>query len=47
MNSSKKGLRISFNAPATLTFAALCVIARIISILTMDDATRLLFSVSP
>ena len=45
MNSSKKGLRISFNAPATLTFAALCVIARIISILTKDDATRLLFSV--
>ena len=45
MNSSKKGLRISFNAPAALTFAALCVIARIISILTKDDATRLLFSV--
>ena len=45
MNSSKKGLRISFNAPATLTFAALCVIARIISILTKGDATRLLFSV--
>ena len=45
MNSSKKGLRISFNAPTTLTFAALCVIARIISILTKDDATRLLFSV--
>ena len=45
MNSSKKGLRISFNAPATLTFAALCVIARIISILTKDNATRLLFSV--
>ena len=45
MYSSKKGLRISFNAPATLTFAALCVIARLISILTKDDATRLLFSV--
>ena len=43
--SEKKKLRISFNAPATLTFVALCVIVRIIGMLTGGASDRALFSV--
>ena len=45
MYSSKKPLRVTFNAPVTLTFAALCVIARIIDMLTGGKANLLVFSV--
>ena len=45
MNSSKKPLRIAFNAPVTLTFAALCVLASVIDLLTGGAANRLIFSV--
>ena len=41
----KKKLRLSFNAPAVLTFTALCVIAQIISMLTRGESNRVLFSV--
>lgn len=37
-------LHVSLNAPATLTFAALCVIATALGVLTGGAATRLLFS---
>ena len=45
MYSSKKPLRVSFNAPVTLTFAALCIAARLIDMLTGGSANRLVFSV--
>ena len=45
MYSSKKPLRITFNAPVTLAFAALCVVARLIDMLTKGEANLLLFSV--
>ena len=41
----KKGIRVSFNAPAILTFTGLCVIARILSMLTGGASDKLLFSV--
>ena len=41
----KKGIRLSFNAPAILTFTGLCVIARILSMLTGGASDKLLFSV--
>ncbi|QUC66151.1 rhomboid family intramembrane serine protease [Aristaeella hokkaidonensis] len=41
----KKKLRLSFNAPAVLTFTALCVIAQLISMLTHGESNRVLFSV--
>ena len=45
MYSSKQKLRLSFNAPATLTFVALCVAARLIGMLTGGAADRAVFSV--
>ena len=45
MNSSKKGLRLSFNAPATLSFVALCAAAFLIELLTGGAANRAVFSV--
>ena len=41
----KKKLRLSFNAPAVLTFTALCVIAQLISMLTRGESNRVLCSV--
>ena len=41
----KKKLRLSFNAPAVLTFTALCVIVQLISMLTRGESNRILFSV--
>ena len=41
----KKKLRLSFNAPAVLTFTALCVIAQLISMLTRGESNRIVFSV--
>lgn len=45
MYSSKKRLKLSFNAPATLIFVALCVAARVIDWLTGGAANRAVFSV--
>lgn len=45
MNDTKRGLRISFNAPAVLGFALLCVAARLIDTLTGGAANRAVFSV--
>ena len=45
MYGEKKKLRLSFNAPAVLTFVALCVAARILSIVTGGSVDRTLFSV--
>ena len=41
---SRKRLRISLNAPVTLAFAALCVCATALGVLTGGSATNLLFS---
>ena len=45
MYGEKKKLRLSFNAPAVLTFVALCVLARILSIVTGGGSDRAVFSV--
>ena len=44
-SGSGQGLRLSFNAPATLVFVALCVAARLIDMLTGGAANRVVFSV--
>ena len=44
-SDNKKGLRLSFNAPVTLTFVALCVIVRLVGILTNSKSDYLVFSV--
>lgn len=41
----KKGFRVSFNAPAVLGFAGLCVLAQVLSALTGGASSRALFSV--
>ena len=41
----KKKLRITFNAPAVLAFTALCVIARLLGMLTRGESDVLVFSV--
>ena len=41
----RKRIRLSFNAPAVLTFTALCVIVRILAVLTDGESSRILFSV--
>lgn len=41
----KKKIRLSFNAPAVLAFAGICVIARILSILTRGGSDAAVFSV--
>ena len=43
--SDQKKLRISFNAPAILSFALLCVVVQLVSMLTKQASTNLLFSV--
>lgn len=45
MNNRTPRFRLSFNAPATLCFAILCVAAQLINIATKGAANRLLFSV--
>ena len=44
-SGNKKGLRLSFNAPVTLTFVALCVVVRLVGILTNSKSDYLVFSV--
>lgn len=43
--SSQKRLRISFNAPAVLTFALICVVAQALNMLTGGASNRVVFSV--
>ena len=42
---NKKGLRISFNAPATLGFVGVCAAALVLNLLTGGASNRVLFSV--
>ena len=44
-SSNQKKRRLSFNAPATLAFAALCVVARLLDTLTGGRANAVIFSV--
>ena len=44
-SGNKKGLRLSFNAPVTLTFVALCVVVRLAGVLTKSRSDYLVFSV--
>ncbi|MDO4796591.1 MAG: rhomboid family intramembrane serine protease [Coriobacteriales bacterium] len=41
--ATSRRLRVSFNAPVTLTFAALCVCATVLGVATNGAATHLLF----
>ncbi|MBR6221114.1 MAG: rhomboid family intramembrane serine protease, partial [Clostridia bacterium] len=41
----RKGLRISFNSPAVLVFALICVIAQLLNQVTHGASNRALFSV--
>ncbi|MBQ8161785.1 MAG: rhomboid family intramembrane serine protease [Clostridia bacterium] len=41
----KKGLRLSWNAPVTLSFVAVCAIAQVLNFLTGGASNRALFSV--
>ena len=45
MNSEKKRLRLSFNAPAVLGFALICVVAQVLNIITGGASNRTVFSV--
>ena len=45
MNGSRKKVRLSFNAPAVLTFVAVCVIVQVINMLTNGASNRMVFSV--
>ena len=45
MYGSKKKLKLSFNAPAILTFAAACVIVQIINVITGGASNAAVFSV--
>ena len=44
-SGNKKGLRLSFNAPVTLTFVALCVVVRLAGVLTKSRSDYIVFSV--
>lgn len=43
--NTKKRLRISFNAPAVLIFALICVAAQVLNLLTHGASNRLIFSI--
>ena len=45
MNSGKWRARVSFNAPAVLGFALICVAAQLLNMLTRGASNRLVFSV--
>ncbi len=44
-SGSKKKVRLSFNAPATLAFVAICVAVQIISVITKGASNTFVFSV--
>ncbi len=45
MYSNRKGIRLSFNAPAVISFVGICVIVQIINVLTKGASNRTIFSV--
>ena len=45
MAQQKKGLRLTFNAPAVLVFSLACLVVLLLDYLFRDGASRLLFSV--
>ena len=45
MYGSKKKVKLSFNAPAILSFVAICVIVQIVNLLTNGASNRTVFSV--
>ena len=45
MNGRKRGIRISFNAPAVIVFTLICVIAQLLNLLTHGASNRVVFSV--
>lgn len=45
MHENKRKVKLSFNAPAILIFAAVCVAAQILNLLTGGASNRLVFSV--
>ncbi|MBQ3425314.1 MAG: rhomboid family intramembrane serine protease [Clostridia bacterium] len=45
MEGSRQKLKLSFNAPAVLGFAAICVIAQVLNLLTGGASNRTVFSV--
>ena len=44
-SSNRKGVRLAFNSPAVLGFAAICLLAMVLNRLTGGESNRLLFSV--
>ena len=44
-SSNRKGVRLAFNSPAVLGFAAICLVAMVLNRLTGGESNRLLFSV--
>ena len=44
MTNNRSKLRITFNAPAILTFALACVVVQVVNVLTRGASNRLLFS---
>lgn len=45
MYGSKKKVKLSFNAPAILSFVAICVVVQIVNLLTNGASNRTVFSV--
>lgn len=44
MTNNRSKLRITFNAPAILTFALACVVVQVLNVLTHGESNRVLFS---
>lgn len=44
-SSNRKGVRLAFNSPAVLGFAAICLLAMVLNRLTGGESNRLLFNV--
>ena len=44
-SSNRKGVRLAFNSPAVLGFAAICLVAMVLNRLTGGESNRLLLSV--
>ena len=44
MGNDRQKLKITFNAPAILTFALACVVAQVLNMLTHGESNRVLFS---
>ena len=44
MTNNRSKLKITFNAPAILTFALACVVVQVLNVLTHGESNRVLFS---